>query len=85
MMFVFGIDKLCQQSAKEQIEPSECGVKVCSWEPRPSEFEMREVGSDFLYPQRERATTRKRKGVMAQGHLVVHFPMPFEHCFCLAA
>lgn len=61
-MFVLGIDKLCQQPAKEQIEPSECGVKVCAWEPGPSEFEMREVGRFPIHSDRE-SHSQKPQGV----------------------
>lgn len=65
---VLALDKCCQQSAKEQMEHGECGVKVCAWEPRPSELEMREVG---------RATSLKSPGcVMVQDQLVVLRP-PF--------
>lgn len=45
------------------MEPSECGVKVCAWEPKPSEFKLREAGRFFALQDREPHSQKKAQGV----------------------
>lgn len=63
-MFVLRLDKWCQQTAKEQIEPSECRVKVYAWESmlESSVFELREAGRFSTPWDKESHMARKLSG-----------------------
>lgn len=93
-MFVLGLDRWCQRSAKEQMEPSECGVK-CMLENQVwslLSLNWEKLGG-FLYPEIERATWPESPGGLWARTRWWPFdlPLPFEHwflvlfCFVFAA